>query len=257
MDYLLEMFSIFTLDKAIEAFANVSLYLYPLLMLFNGKIIMRKLDLKQGVHDETSNILRKMYVTKTLYFLLMLILYIANIILADTQNMAMLVYPIMLMYFGFSFALISIEIKSILFSYKEVRSELYSPIFKRWSFWILIGASSMKVWQLSGGNFGEASQVVAILDLASYGFIFMSVFVFIYFDKKKNIIEKTLKKSRKIVISIKDNVVKSERHIKKRNREIEKLLRLLKLCMETILDKRKTRAIELQIKELELLLITS
>lgn len=257
MDYLLEIFNILTLNEAIEVFASISLYSYPLLMLFNGKIITRKLDLKQDVHDEMSDTLRKMYVTKTLYFLLILALYIANIILADTKNMSMLVYPIMLTYFGFSFALISIEIKSILSSYKEVKSALYTPIFKRWSFWILIGASSVKVWQLSGGNFGAPSQVVAILDLASYGFIFISVFVFVYFDKRKNIIEKALRKSRRIVISIKDNVVKDDRHRKKRNREITKVLGLLRLCIGQIEDKRKIRDIERNIKELELLLITS
>ena len=258
MDYLLEIFNILTLNEAISIFSNISLYSFPLLFFFNGKIIVRKLDLKQGSHDDMNNILREMYIKKTLYFLLMLALYIANIILADTKNMAMLVYPVMLTYFGTSFALISIEIKSILSSYKEVKSALYTPVFKRWSFWILIIASIVKLWQLSGGgNFGAPSQIVAALDLASYGFIFISVFVFVYFDKKKDLTERALRKSRKIVISIKDNVVKDERQRKRRNREITKVLGLLRLCIDLIEDKRKIRDIEKNIKELELLLITS
>lgn len=258
MDYILEIFSILTLDSAIEIFASISLYSFPLLFLFNGKIITRKLDLKRGARDDMSSILRKMYVRKTLYFSLMLVLYIANIILAGIDSMVMLVYPVMLTYFGFSFALISIEIKSILSSYKEIKSEIYTPVLKRSSFWMLIGASMVKVWQLSGGgNFGSPSQIVAILDLSAWGFIFISVFIFVFFDKKKNIIEKALRKSRKIVISIKDNVVKDDKHRKKRNREIEKVLRLLKLCLSLIEDKRKIKDIERNIKELELLLITS
>lgn len=258
MDYLLEVFSIFTLNRAIEIFASISLYSFPLLMFFNAKIHTRKLDLEPGKRASVNDILRFMYVKKTLYWLLMLILYIASIILADIQNMKILVYPIMLTYFGFSFGLISIEIKSILSSYKEIKSELYTPILKRWSFWILMGLSIFKVWQFSGGgNFGAPSQIVAILDLASYGFIFISVFVFVYFDKKKDLIEKALRKSRKIVISMKDDVSRSERYRTKRNREITKVLGLLRLCMSLIKDKRKIRDIERNIKELEILLITS
>ena len=258
MELLLELFSTVSLDRAVEIFASISLYSFPLLFFFNGKIITRKLDLKKGTHDDMNDTLRRMYIRKTLYFLLMLVLYIANIILADTQSMTMLVYPIMLTYFGLSFALISIEIKSILTSYKEVKSALYTPVLKRWSFWVLMGSSAFKLWQFSGAsNHMEPSQIIAILDMMSYGFIFISVFVFVYFDKKKNITERALRKSRKIVISMKDDVARSERYRTKRNREITKVLGLLRLCMGLIGDERKIRDIERNIKELELLLITS
>ena len=258
MDLLLELFNIITIEKAVEIFASISLYSFPLLFFFNGKIIMRKLDLNLIAHDSANNTLRDMYVRKTLYFLLMLVLYIGSIMLADIQSVTGLVYPLTLTYFGFSFGLISIEIKSILSSYKEVKSKLYTPVLKRWSFWILTGASIVKVWQLSShGNSGSPSQIVAILDLGAWGFIFISVFVFVYFDKRKNVVEKALSKSRKIVISMKDDVARSERYRTKRNREITKVLGLLRLCMSLIEDKRKIRDVERNIKELELLLITS
>lgn len=258
MDLFLELFNIFTMDRAIELFASISLYSFPLLFFFNSKIQTRKYDLKHIVCDDINDALRKMYVKKTLYFLLMLALYVSSIMLIDIESVAGLVYPLTLTYFGFSFGLISIEIKSILSSYKEVKSEIYTPVFKRWSFWVLTLSSIFKFWQLSGiGTLGAPSQIVAALDLASYGFIFISVFVFVYFDKKKNLIERTLKKSRKIVISMKDNMAHNERYRTKRNREITKTLKLLRLCMDLIKDKKKTRDIEKSIRELELLLATS
>ena len=188
----------------------------------------------------------------------MLTLYIASIMLIDIEGVSGLVYPLTLTYFGFSFGLISIEIKSILSSYKEVKSEIYTPMLKRWSFWILALSSIFKFWQLSGiGSLGAPSQVVAALDLASYGFIFISVFMFVYFDKKRNLVEKALKKSRKIIISMKDNVEHDKRYIVKRNREITKTLVLLRLCTDLIEEKEKVRAINRSMRELELLLVTS
>ena len=258
MDYFLEIFNTFTIGKAVEIFASISLYSFPLLFFFNSKIQTRKYDLKHIVCDNVSDELRKMYTRKTLYFLLMLALYIASIMLVDIEGISGLVYPLTLTYFGFSFGLISIEIKSILSSYKEVKSEIYTPVLKRWSFWILALSSTFKFWQLSGiGGHIAPSQVVAALDLASYGFIFISVFVFVYFDKRRNLVDKALKKSRKIVISMKDNMVHNERYRTKRNREIIKTLRLLRLYIDLVKDEKKTRDIEKSIRELELLLATS
>lgn len=258
MDYLLELLNILTLDKAIEIFASLSLYSFPVLMFLNAKIQTRRLDLLSKEHASVNDELRYMYVKKSLHWTLMLILYIASILLGETDNMANLVYPTAIVYFGYSFGIISIEIKSILISYKEVKSELYTPVLKRYSFWVLMVASTFKVWQFSKiGAFGAPSQVIAILDLTSYAFIFISLFIFIYFDKKKNLVEKVLSKSRKIIISMKDNVTRDEKYRRRRNREIEKVLRLLKLCMDIIKDKDKKRDIEKQIRELELLLATS
>ena len=96
-----------------------------------------------------------------------------------------------------------------------------------------------------------------MLDLASYGFIFVSLFIFIYFDKKRNLVDKALKKSRQIVISMKDSVVRDERYRIKRNREITKTLKLLKLCIDLIEDKEKVRVVNRNIRELELYLATS
>ncbi len=123
---------------------------------------------------------------------------------------------------------------------------------------MLTGASLFKVYQFTaGGNFGAPSQVIAMLDLASYGFIFVSLFIFIYFDKKRNLVDKALKKSRQIVISMKDSVVRDERYRIKRNREITKTLKLLKLCIDLIEDKEKVRVVNRNIRELELYLATS
>ena len=258
MELLLELFKSFTLDKAIEVFASLSLYSLPILIFLNAKIQTRRLDLLSKDHNLMNDQLRYMYVKKTLHWILVLILYIASVILKDIQDMANLVFPVMLVYFGTTFGFISIEIKSILSSYKEVKSELYTPILKRFSFWVLVVASAFKAWQLSiGGNFGAPAQIIAILDLASYIFIFGSLFVFVYFDKRKNLVEKALKKSRKIVISMKDNVVRDERYRTRRNREIAKTLRLLKLCIDLIDNKEKVRAVNKNIRELELLLVTS
>ena len=258
MDYLLEIFGAVTLGKTIEIFASLSIYSFPVLMFLNMKIQSRRMDLLSKDHISMNDMLRLLYVKKVLQWILILVLYIASIILGKTEDMSNLVYPISIVYFGYSWALISIEIKSILSSYKEVKSELYVPVLKRYSFWILMLASTFKVWQFSRGtDFGAPSQIIAILDLASYTFIFGSLFIFVYFDKRKNIIEKTLRKSRKIVISMKDDVVRSERYRTKRNREITKVLTLLRLCISLIEDERKIKDIMKSIKELELLLITS
>ena len=69
--------------------------------------------------------------------------------------------------------------------------------------------------------------------------------------------DKALKKSRQIVISMKDSVVRDERYRIKRNREITKTLKLLKLCIDLIEDKEKVRVVNRNIRELELYLATS
>ena len=257
MDYIFEMLKAITLNEAIGIFANLSLFSFPILMFFNSKIQVRRLELTSNDHTSVNNELRSIYVKKTLYWMLTLVLYISSVILSDIQSMLNLVYPIMLVYFGAIWGFISIEIRSILSSYKEVKSELYTPTLKRKSFWVLMGASAFKTWQLSRGDGFEPSQIIAILDLLSYAFIFTSLFVFIYFDKKKNLVEKALNKSRKIVISMKDNIVRDEKYRKKRNREIAKVLKLLKLCISIIDDKDEIRNVNKQIRELELLLATS
>ena len=258
MELLLELFNTVTLNKAIDLFAQLSLYSYPLLMFLNSKIQLRRLELASGEHTSINSELRVMYVQKTLYWLLMLVLYLSSIMLAGTTSMANLSYPVALVYLGFSWGIISIEIKSILSSYKEVKSALYVPVLKRTSFWILSLTSLFKVYQLSVGQiFGAPSQIIAIIDLGSYGFIFISLFIFVYFDKKRNLVDKALRKSRKIVISMKDNIVRDERYRIRRNREITKTLKLLRLGIDLIGDERKVRDVNKQIRELELLLATS
>lgn len=258
MDLFLELFNALTLNKAIDVFASLSLYSYPILIFLNSKIQTRRLELTLKAHTPLNDELRSMYVRKTLYWMITLVLYITSIVLSTTDNMTNLVYPIMTVYFGTIWGFISIEIKSILSSYKEIKSELYTPTLKRTSFWVLTLTSLFKVYQFTaGGKFGAPSQVIAMLDLASYGFIFVSLFIFIYFDKRRNLVEKALKKSRQIVISMKDNVARDERYRTKRNREITKTLKLLKLCIDLIEDKEKVRVVDRNIRELELYLATS
>ena len=257
MEIIYQVFIGLTLDKAVEILANMSLYAYPILIFLNAKIKTRKLNAGK-LGNSSNDILRYVYVKKTLFWMLMGSLYTSSIIMSGYASLAVLSSPTMVVYFGLSWGLISIEIKSIYRSYKEVKSSMYVPTLKRPSFWVLMAASVFKVWQLmTSGDFGAPSQLMAILDLTSYVFMAVSLFVFVFFDKKKDVVEKALIKSRKIVISIKNNVVKDDKQRNRRNREIAKVLKLLKLHLDIVEDERKSRAVEQQIKELEILLLTS
>ena len=259
MEVIYQIFIGLTMDKAVELLANMSLYAYPVLIFLNAKIKTRKINAKKE-DDSGNDILRYVYVKKTLFWMLMGVLYALSIGVNSYTSLAVLSSPTMVVYFGLSWGLISIEIKSIYRSYKEVKSSIYVPTLRRPSFWVLMAASVFKVWQLmTSGDFGAPSQLMAILDLSSYIFMASALFIFVFFDKKKDVVEKALIKSRKIVISIKNNVVRDDKYRAKRNREIKKLLRLLKVHLDLIGDDNeiKKRAVEQQIKELEILLLTS
>ena len=197
---LFESISTMTLDTMIELFASVSLYAYPVLILLNAKIKTRKLNISK-IDSKRNDILRYMYVKKTLFWMLMCSLYALSMLMDKDDLLNNLSSPTMVVYFGLSWGLIGVEMKSIYSAYKETKNVIYVPTLKRPSFWILMTVSGFKLWRLVFENgFGAPEQILAILDFMSYIFMFLSIFIFIFFDKEKDFVYKSLRKSRKIVI---------------------------------------------------------
>jgi len=258
-DFIIEIINIFgmmTIDSLIEAFANMSLYAYPILMLFNAKLKTRKLSIKNEKFN--SRDLTRVYVTETLFWVLMCMLYSVSLYMENDVTLNVLARPTMVVYFGLSWGLISIELKSIFSSYREVKSKVYVSAFKRMSFWVLALTSAFKVWRLFvGDTFGTPQQLMAIIDLLTYVAIFIALIVFLFFDKKKNVIQKAMMKSNIIVSMLKSNIIRNKKQIKRMNKQIEQVIELFDIGLSQVSDERQREEIEDKIKELQILLMVS
>lgn len=257
---LLEVVGEITLDNVIDLFAHFSLFTFPVLMLFGIKLNSRRVNMLNGNINmwDKSDELYAMYIKKTLSWVLMCFLYGLSIFMLEYPTLKPLSSPTAFVSLGFSWGLISVEIRFILDLYRRFKSKAYIPAFKRVSFWLFLIASTFKVIRLtSGETFGTPEQIMSIIDLSTYLFIFLSFFVFFFFDRRKNIIHKAITKSNRIVNMLLDNVNKSEKMRRKIYRDIDHVIDLLSIAEELCYNKEEEEAIKQNKKKLEVLKITS